>query len=151
MNTETIIISKDNINNYLGLEIVAFHWAACGACGIPGEVIIITRDGRVFETNYVYPVYGITPDDLIKLFPPLSDFRPGIMGGGYYPPLWKDKYLGLGNYLVVHDSIWKEFLLSAQDELITRNNKGERIILYNIWGEVVLSVLNNMKIKESHE
>ncbi len=142
MRKEAIIINKENLNDYVGLDIVAFHWAAGGACGVPGEVIIITKDGRVFETNYVYPVYGITADDLLKIFPPLSEFHPGLMGGGYYPPSWKDKYLGLGNYLVVHESIWDDFARMAQKELQKRNERGEKVILYNIWDEIVINVLN---------
>ncbi len=151
MNVEIIEINKDNISDYLKLDIVAFHWAAGGACGVPGEVVFITRDTRVFETNYVYPVFGITKEDLFRIFPPLSEFHPGLLGGGYYPPSWKDEYLGLGNYLVVHESIWEDFSRTAREELTERNARGESVILYNIWGEIIINVLNRNKTLETNE
>lgn len=117
MSIKTIDVKSDNLADYLGLDIVAFHWAAAGACGEHGGVIFITSDGNVYHTNYVYPEYGVTKDDLLRVFPPLSDFRPGIFGGGSYPSEWKDQYLGLGNYLVIHESIWEEFSELAKSEL----------------------------------
>lgn len=151
MATDIIKINKKNFKNYLGLDIVAFHWATGGACGVPGEVVFITRDARVFETNYVYPVFGITKDDLFKIFPHLSEFHPGLLGEGYYPPSWKDNYLGLGNYLVIHESIWNDFSRMAQEELQKMNERGEKVILYNIWGEIVIRVLSRNKALKTNE
>ena len=144
MEYETIEIKKENINEFIGLDIVAFQWAAGGACGEPGGVVFITKDGRVFHTNYAFPEYGgITGEDLYRIFPPLSDFEVGIFGGGNYPTEWKDQYLGLGNYLVVHESIWDEFKKKANNDLSRRHVSGDNVILYNIWIEVVLKVLNH--------
>ena len=145
MKVEQIEINKTNIQNYLNIDVIAFHWAAPGACGEHGGVIFISRDGKVYHTNYVYPDYGITEDDLCDIFPPLLEFQPGIIGGGYYPPQWKDMYLGLGNYLVVHDSIWDVFLQTAKEDLNKRNREGEGVILYNTWVEVVLMILERAK------
>ena len=143
MRLNAIEINADNLNDYLGLEIVAFHWAAPGACGEHGGVVFITSDGNVYHTNYVLPKYGITEDDLCKIFPPLSDFKPGIFGGGLFPPEWKDQYLGLGNYLVVHISFWNEFVSQSKQELARQKAKGDNVILYNIWDSIVLKVLKN--------
>ena len=143
MEYNTIEINKANVNDYIDLDIVAFKWAAGGACGEPGGVIFITSDGRVFHTNYAFPDYGITGDDLCRIFPPLSSFETGVFGGGVYPPEWKDQYLGLGNYLVVRESIWDAFTRKAKKELEIRNAKGDSVILYNIWVEVVLKVLTH--------
>ena len=144
INNNTIEITQANLEDCLKLNLIAFHWAAGGACGEGGAVVFITKDGQVYHSNYVYPGF-ITREDLFKIFPPLSEFRPGIMGGGLYPPMWKDKYLGLGNYLVIHESIWEAFNKTAKDELESRNKRGEKVILYNIWADVVLKV-----IQESH-
>ena len=143
MRLNAIEINADNLNDYLGLEIVAFHWAAPGACGEHGGVVFITSDGNVYHTNYVLPKYGITEDDLCKIFPPLSYFKPGIFGGGLFPPEWKDQYLGLGNYLVVHISLWNEFVSQSKQELARQKAKGDNVILYNIWDSIVLKVLKN--------
>lgn len=143
MRLNAIEINADNLNDYLGLEIVAFHWAAPGACGEHGGVVFITSDGNVYHTNYVLPKYGITEDDLCRIFPPLSDFKSGIFGGGLFPPEWKDQYLGLGNYLVVHISLWNEFVSQSKQELARQKAKGDNVILYNIWDFIVLKVLKN--------
>lgn len=135
-----IEITQSNLQECINLDIIAFHWAAGGACGEGGAVVFITKDGQVYHSNYIYPGF-IAIEDLFKIFPPLSEFRPGIMGGGLYPPMWKDIYLGLGNYLVVHESICEAFKKTAKDELESRNKKGEKVILYNIWGDVVLKVI----------
>ena len=146
MEYEVIEITKDLINDYLGLDIVAFHWAAPGACGEHGGVVFITSDGNVYHTNYVLPKYGITEDDLCKIFPPLSDFKPGIFGGGLFPPEWKDQYLGLGNYLVVHRSLWDDFVSLSEAELARLKEEGENVILYNIWDSVIVKLLKNNKL-----
>ena len=144
MEYETIDINKENINDYIGLDIVAFQWAAGGACGEPGGVVFVTRDGKVFHTNYVFSEYRVTGDDVCRLFPPLSSFQTGVFGGGIYPEEWKDQYLGLGNYLVVHESIWDAFTKKAKSELAKWNRTGDNAILYNIW---IVAVLKALRLK----
>lgn len=139
---DIVEVTKANLENCLNLDIIAFHWAAGGACGEGGAVVFITKDGKVFHSNYVYPGF-IEMDDLFRLFPPLSEFHPGIMGGGIYPPMWKDQYLGLGNYLVIHESIWEAFRDAAKNELEFRKRKGENVILYSIWKDVVLTIIGD--------
>ena len=143
MEYEAIEINKESIDDYIGLDIVAFQWAAGGACGEPGGVVFITKDGRVFHTNYAFPEYGITGEDLCRIFPPISSFEVGIFGGGNYPSEWKGQYLGLGNYLVVHESIWDGFTKKAKSELASRHIKGDNVIIYNIWIVAVLKALQH--------
>lgn len=50
MNIETV--NESNLQDYYGLDIIAFHWAEGGACGEPAGVVFVTRDGRVCHTNY---------------------------------------------------------------------------------------------------
>lgn len=141
MKKEQIDINASNLNDCFGLDIVAFHWAAPGACGEHGGIVFITSDGNVYQTNYVYPKYGITKDDLCKIFPPFSNFHPGIFGGGLYPPEWKDQYLGLGNYLVVHISLWNVFAFLSKQELARLKAERDNVILYNIWDSIILKIL----------
>ena len=141
MEIEPIEINVSNVERAFGLDIVAFQWAAGGACGEPGGVIFITRDSQVYHTNYVFDRYGITVDDLCEIFPPLAHIKAGVFGGGVYPAGWKDQYLGLGNYLVVHESIWEDFSDMANKELERRQSEDDYAILYNIWADVVLKVL----------
>lgn len=141
METNMIEINSLNKDKAIGLDIVAFQWAAGGACGEPGGVVFITKDSKVYHTNYVFDKYGVTFDDLCKIFPPLANMKVGIFGGGLYPEGWKDQYLGLGNYLVVHESIWETFSDVAHKTLERRHNVDDYAILYNIWLDVVLNVL----------
>lgn len=142
MSTQPIFIeiTHSNIEEYIGLDIVAFHWAGGGACGEPYGVIFVTRDGRVFHTNYDSPRHGLVDGDLTRLFPPLAwvdVYFINVM----CPDGWKSRYLGLGNYLVVHESIWKEFQDGAKAEQTRRSESGEGGILYNYWVDVILAVL----------
>lgn len=138
MNIETV--NKSNLKDYIGLDIVAFHWAEGGACGEPAAVLFVTWDGRVCYTNYAYLV---SESDLFKIFHPFATFNPGTFGGGEYPAEWKDQYLGLGNFLVVHESLWDAFSKKAEEELALREQQGQHVILYKIWVDVLLDVLNN--------
>lgn len=130
-----IEINSSNKEKAIGLDIIAFQWAAGGACGEPGGVVFITKDAK----------YGITWDDLCEIFPPLLQVKAGIFGGGFYPEEWKDQYLGLGNYLVVHESIWESFSEMAHKALEHRHDVDDYAILYNIWLDVVLNVLDKSK------
>lgn len=143
MESHIIEIDSTNKDKAIGLDIIAFQWAAGGACGEPGGVVFITRDSKVYHTNYVFDKYGITCDDLYEIFPPLAHMDVGVFGGGIYPDGWKDKYLGLGNYLVIHESIWEDFNQTAESELARLHGKGKNVILYNIWDSVILKVLKH--------
>ena len=143
METNIIEIDSSNKDKAIGLDIVAFQWAAGGACGEPGGVVFITKDSKVYHTNYVFDNYGITCDDICEIFPPLEHIDVGVFGGGLYPDGWKDQYLGLGNYLVVHESIWEDFTQTAELELARLHDEGTDVILYNIWDSVILKVLKH--------
>ena len=143
MRHNALEINASNLNDYLGLDIVAFHWAVPGACGEHGGVVFVTSDGNIYHTNYVYPEYGITEEDLCKIFPPLSDCHPGVFGGGLFPDEWKGQHLGLGNYLVVHKSLWEDFCSLSEQEFFRMKAEGKNVILYNLWHSVILKVLKN--------
>ena len=135
-----IEITHSNIEEYIGLGIVAFHWAGGGACGEPCGVIFVTREGRAFHTNYGSTEHCLVDGDLTRLFPSLAWVDVYIIDV-MCPKGWKSCYLGLGNYLVVHETIWKEFQDAAKAEQTRRSESGEGGILYNFWVEVVLAVL----------
>ena len=141
MDIKQIDINKNNIQNYLGLDIVAFQWAAAGACGEHGGIVFITKKGKVYHTNYVYPEYGISWDDLFDIFPSFERILDSIYGSRKEHLEWEYLYLGLGNSLIVHESIWNNFNLSAKTKLHEEHEAGNDEIMYNVWIKAVLSVL----------
>lgn len=137
---EFIEITHLNLEENIGLDIVAFHLASSGACGEPCGVVFVTRDGRVFHTNYGSPSYGLNDSDIILIFPPLAlmEVYPFSL---LCPKGWNSCYLGLGNHLVVHESIWQDFNEAVKTEKVRRTESGEGDLLYNYWIHVVLAVL----------
>ena len=141
MNIKQIDINITNIQNYLDLDIEAFHWAAAGACGEHGGVVFITREGKVYHTNYFYPNYGVSWDDLFDIFPSFDRILESIFGRRKEHLEWEYLDLGLGNSLIVHESIWDRFKLSANTKLHEVHEVENDEIMYNVWIEAVLSVL----------
>lgn len=142
-----IDIYKTDIQKYQGLELVAFHWAAAGACGEHGGVVFITKDRQVYHTNYVTPKYGISWDDLFDIFPLFEKIQEWIYGHSKDNIEWEYTYLGLGNYLVVNKKYWKDFNLAANAALQEKHKVGNDDILYNVWIEAMVKVLNEQKHK----
>lgn len=145
MDLDFIEITADNLTDYLGLDIVAFHWASAGACGEGGGIVFITSDGNVYHTNYLHHHYGVTAEEIYRLFPQLASFQPGIFGGGQYPKEWKSVYMGLGNFLVVHESIWDAFIQLETDESKKQNTSLSPGFFYFSWIELILKVLKTNK------
>ena len=65
MKIDPIEVHSSDLNDYLGLEIVAFHWAAAGACGEGGAVVFITTDVKVYlQTTSFYVFLQKCPQSL---------------------------------------------------------------------------------------
>ena len=133
-----IEVNEENALNYVGADIVAIYVAAIGACGEHAGVKFVTRDGNVYHTNYAR---SISWEKLSLIFPPLRD-QWEVFGGYKYVEEWCYKYLGLGNFLVVHHSIVKEFLIEVERLEKSYADAGVNVILYSIWIEAVLSVIS---------
>ena len=145
-----IEITHSNLEENIGLDIVAFQWASAGACGEPCGVVFVTRDGRVFHTNYGLPSYGLDDNDITLIFPPLAlmEVYPFSV---LCPEGWNSCYLGLGNYLVIHESIWKGFDDAAKAEQVRCSESGEGGLLYNYWIHAVLTVLTKKNISQTKQ
>lgn len=141
---EVIVVGDNDIDNLIGLDIVAFQMAEAGAMGYHGGVFFVTSDKEVYYTCILKPSaytgYSIHmgEDNLLKVFPPLAEVEWGLFGhGSKYPEEWHYEYLGMGNHLLVRDDLKKRFV-KASDRL--RKSQPDSI-LYNLWLDTVVSIL----------
>lgn len=85
-----------------------FSLAEGGAMGCPGEVLMVTSDGEVYQANYCYG--DISYGDLVAAFPTLGMCEFPLFGvGTVMPEGWNYVALGMGNHLIVHDDVYSEF------------------------------------------
>ncbi len=84
-----------------------FSLAEGGAMGCPGEVLMVTSEGEVYQANYCYG--DISYGDLVAAFPTLGMCEFPLFGvGTVMPEGWNYVALGMGNHLVVHDDVYPE-------------------------------------------
>lgn len=104
MMKEEIYIDDKNYRDYLNLDIIAFSFAYGGAMGSGGEIIVITKEAKIYSMNYVFGDMTIEMCD--KVCPPLKDCEFGVLEVEKTPNGWKGISLGMGNFLVLSDSVY---------------------------------------------
>ena len=146
-----IELTKSNYKDHLPIDIAAFSFAAAGAMGEHGGVIIVGSDAQVYHLNYVYGEWD-SFDDIIEICPLLRDCHFTVFGtGSEVPEGYQFANLGFGNYLVVKSDFWKEFndmKDSYKKELDDKKETyREDAILYTTWLGFMLDILykNNRK------
>lgn len=131
---KTIELTKSNYKGHLPIDVAAFSFAAAGAMGEYGGVIIVDSDAQVYHLNYVYGEWE-SFDDIFEICPLLRDCHFIVFGtGSEVPEGYQFAYLGFGNFLVVKSDFWKEFT----DMKVSY--KGDKI-LYNTWLGFMLDIL----------
>lgn len=100
-----IYISKENYKEYTNLDVVAFSYAHGGAQGVGGEIIVITKDAKIYSMNYVYDMEIEMCD---KVCPPLKDCIFGLWDVEETPNGWKGVSLGAGNFLVLSEPLYHQ-------------------------------------------
>lgn len=138
MKTKPVVIklNKDNYNDYDLSDLVAISIATGGAMGDAGAIEMVTSKGEVFYANPLYE--DITIEQVFIACPILSEIELGIFSCIKKPTGWNSIYLGYGNHLILHDSIYKQFQLGQkqrQDEIRNR-------LLYNVWMDIVLDCID---------
>lgn len=131
-----INFGDDDYKKYVGLDIVAFSWAHPGAMGSPGEVEIVTSDGRWYVTNYAWGT--IAWENVCEVVPVLDQCDFGLVGDDTCPEGWTPVDLGMGNHLVLNDSIVGRFMELTQDV-------ETRVEMYQRWGNAVDEILSVKK------
>jgi len=131
---EAIELSKSNYKDYLPMDLVAFSFAAPGAMGYAGRIVIVGKDSQTYFFNYVCG--DLTMEEVYEILPILKECNFGIFGGGKYPDGWSEMYMGAGNHLVVHQSI----LPKVEQETKSIQSPPE---LYQRWHDIVVGAISN--------
>lgn len=127
-------LTKENYSQHLPITPVAFSVAEGGAMGHPGRVVIID------ETNDVYDFYlhELEKDDVMKILPALYESKREVLGIAPSTSGWKRVYLGMGNHLMVADSIYDEL----REIALSRYKYFGIGELYQHWMGVVQEILH---------
>lgn len=114
---DIIELQNKEIKKKLFCDITYFSIAESGAMGEPGGVIFINNKGQKYHFNYVFGDVDI--EKVEKAFPVLAECEFGMFGeNGNIPNGWNYVYLGMGNHLIVNDSVYirfKEMLGDIED------------------------------------
>ena len=136
--TEIISLTKENYKQYLPITPIAFSVAEGGAMGYPGQVIIIDEKNDVYDFN----LHELGKDDVMKILPALYESKRAVLGIDPSTSGWNRVYLGMGNHLMVADSIYDELR-----EIALNRYKyfgiGE---LYQHWIGVVQEILHSKQL-----
>jgi hypothetical protein len=111
---ERINLCNAELESSLFENVKYFMIAEGGAMGTPGDINILTEDGRHYCMNYVYG--DIDLNKLRKVFPVLKHCDFGMFGAtSGVPDGWHYLYLGMGNHLIVEESVFNEFAAIVGD------------------------------------
>ena len=106
--------------------------------GHPGRVVIIDKTNNVYD----FYLHELEKDDVMKILPVLYECKREVLGIDPSTSVWKRVYLGMGNHLMVADSIYDELR-----EIALNRYKyfgiGE---LYQHWIGVVQEILHSKQL-----
>ena len=142
-------VGHNDIPALVGHEYVACQIAEMGAMGYHGGVFLVRSDGEMFFTTRSEKpddfVLTLTWDELVRVFPPLKEFKPGMFGqGSEVPEGFSYEYLGMGNHLLVKEELYGRFKKIAE---IIRARDGGNKIMYNLWLEAILALVRDEEVK----
>ena len=127
-------LAKENYSQYLPITPVAFSVAEGGAMGHPGRVVIIDEKSTVYD----FYLHELEKDDVMKILPALYESKREVLGIDPSTSEWKRIYLGMGNHLMVADSIYNEL----REIALSRYKYFGIGELYQHWMGVVQEILS---------
>lgn len=111
---DTIELCNKDIKKKTFSDVVFFSIAESGAMGDPGSVLFFDKTGQPYHFNYVFGDVDINKVE--KMFPVLAECEFGTFGQDYkVPEDWNYIYLGMGNHLIIHCSVYKKFAINLID------------------------------------
>lgn len=132
-NTQIISLTKENYTQHLPITPVAFSVAEGGAMGCPGRVIIIDDKNNIYD----FYLHELEKEDVMKILPALYESKRAVLGIDPSTSGWNRVYLGMGNHLMVADSIYERFNESAKSLWQSRGS------LYQQWISIVQEILHS--------
>ena len=99
--TEIISLTKENYSQHLPITPVAFSVAEGGAMGHPGRVVIIDKTNNVYD----FYMHELEKEYVMKILPALYESKRAVLGIDPSTSGWNRVYLGMGNHLMVADSL----------------------------------------------
>lgn len=127
-----IEISPTNYKEHLPLDLLAFSFAASGAMGEGGAIILVCKDGKALHLNYNMDKWEDYMID--SLCPVLSQCDMGIFGNDSAPEGWAPFNLGMGNHLFFRSEIEDEFKIILEQK---------QVHPYRAWLDIVLEIVQN--------
>lgn len=134
MEEKAITITEENYIQYLPLNSIAFSFAEGGAMGSPGQVVIVDENSNI----YCFWLQSLERDTAKRIIHPLFECQFGMFGSSKPAPGWHYFYLGMGNHLLVTNSLYDKFYSEVQGYL------NRPALLYQRWIKLVIA-LNNTK------
>lgn len=123
------ILSNEEYNSHLPLDVVAFHYASPGACGYPGHIRVITMDKRKIMVDYMD-----TPREIVsKLCPPIDIIEHALANG--LPIGWMRLNMGLGNVLFLTSELRQNISVAG----LTPPQ------IYRRWDQMIIEALSNIE------
>lgn len=132
---ELLHINKENYEDYLNLDIIAFSFAFGGAQGSPGEIIVVTKDAQLYNMNYCYD--NMTVEMCYEVCPPLKGCSFGMFEVEKTPIGWEGISLGAGNFLVLAETLY--------NQLIQEMSEIPPYTLYGRWINMVINKINTQE------
>ena len=136
--TEIISLTKENYKQYLPITPIAFSVAEGGAMGCPGRIIIIDEKNNVYD----FYMHELEKEDVMKILPALYESKRAVLGIDPSTSGWNRVYLGMGNHLMVADSIYDEL----REMTLSRYKYFGIGELYQHWIGVVQEILHSKQL-----
>lgn len=136
---EGFTITKDNYETLLPRlkDVVAFSYAEEGAMGAAGEINIVNSDGEWFDMNSMNR--ELTKEDFDRILPAFNqcdfDSYDVTIAEG-----WTEFNMGMGNHLMVSDSIIEPFR-----KILDENDIENTSLIYWTYPNIIKAILDQKK------
>ena len=131
MESEITKISKEKYKEHTNLDMMAFSFAHGGVQGVGGEIIVITKDVKIYSMNHVYG--DMEAEMFYEVCPPLKECIFGFFDVEETPIGWKGG-LGAGNFLVLAEPLYHQ-----------QKRQMFKLAPHELYGEWIDMVLNCIK------
>lgn len=131
---EPVELCNADLKKSIFKDVMFMSIAEGGAMGEPGAIWFYQKSGVLYHCNYAFG--DIKIDKVEKLFPTIANCEFGMFGlDSSVPEGWNYVNLGMGNHLIVNDSVYGRFVEQLGDI-------EELSAVYMRWMEIADNILN---------